>query len=548
MDKKYLNRGAAISCMHGGQVHLGANEPNSLKLGNQEALTPSELVGAQIIGCSLQGSAPHCQQITSLIYGQTENLLMDGEPGLSEDTIAMTNIAALCSVDDPGSPDAELCLSGMGVSGARPKSEDTTALNDETTRHKNEGAEKGWLKLRIVEASTGARLQGITFDIQNNLGHSQTIASGSDGYIRIEGKGNFVVTSPYPRSDDIEPGILCNVKKTEKYRSNAAKNEKPIVFPLDKQQMWVAKIETYVVKDGDTIGGIAEQHGLDWKTLANFNWGSTMLARLDPIGLAGENESIDSSSALPPPAQKALIPSPWEKNNLRSGNVYTLFLDIVPGRYLRLNLDDGSVAAGAKYKITPADDSKPLVGEFSRFGETLLTGIVPGPFRWEVDLSWPESKQLAARAKEIVFLVREQHEMRWRENLRMRGEILRILLDSPQILRNVAEHYKTLCDDTLETTQGFIQDVYRLWKKDEKFIDVLSFVSLRANLEPPVRAKLGKATEHPQFRITTHPSWPVATVGYHRTFFLKATRDLENRTPQLRWIVVSDNLISGILT
>ena len=161
---------------------------------------------------------------------------------------------------------------------------------------------------------------------------------------------------------------------------------------------WLAEVDEYRVRSGDTTDSIARAAGVAWDDLARFNWDTTAPAVVqdcfrDRVGCTRKTadgtgyrfDDADDPGVI-------LIPRPWT-GSFAVGMTHTILVAPLRSLFISLENEAGIALPGASYQVALADGSV-RQGRLGRAGIARLTAVPEGAF----SVAYPDQTDLLARS------------------------------------------------------------------------------------------------------------------------------------------------------
>jgi hypothetical protein len=211
-------------------------------------------------------------------------------------------------------------------------------------------------------------------------------------FVRMDAPASATATSATASGD--EPAVQPTGQS-----KGAAESE-----PMGKG-MCIARVEEHRVRTGETLKSIAEDNGMTWQRMAEFNWGTAAPDKIneflqDEVGCTAKTPDGHNYSFRDTDHPGILfIPKKWEQNGLPTDKIHKIPVRQM-GRFLViLENDEGLRIPEAEYEATLSDGSK----HASRLGKGGVDAIKDPPEGTVLvkfpDLDDIEAKSLAASVR-----------------------------------------------------------------------------------------------------------------------------------------------------
>jgi len=385
----------------------------------------------------------HDYQVVAVDEARALLTRMQGRPGTTTvDQQALSGAAQLMVARTSESPTRGIFLLRY-VPDRAYREEEVTASTSTPSR-----LVKKAIQVTFLEIGTQRPLSGAAFMVEKSDGSTGRESTSSAGVISLDGldpgacqftsliNGATLATSYSVAAGD-PPADDDSDEDDEDADASPIKNA------------FVVSAEAYHVKTGDTPDSIAAKSGVDWNTIAQFNFETTDPDQLeafyrDRVGCT--NQTPDGKKYLFDDEDDPgiiLIPRAWE-SSFAVGDTYTVW--VAPQRTLFISLENEDEIAlpGAAYQIDFADGST-REGQLGSSGIARLAGVPDGPFA----VSYPDREDLLARS--IAASMRQAFDQQ------ETGPLFFMLGQSPEVVQQTIAVYEQYFNDL--TGDGLAADI-----------------------------------------------------------------------------------------
>ncbi|MGH9903887.1 MAG: LysM peptidoglycan-binding domain-containing protein, partial [Pyrinomonadaceae bacterium] len=185
-----------------------------------------------------------------------------------------------------------------------------------------------WIKIRVVEDETDRPLSGVELDVRLTKGEETTRATKSSGLIDIvdvEAPGSCSATSIIKDAEMKKFFIFVAVADKPTKQSEDKKTK-----PAPPAGARIGLLVEHKVRNDDTLGTIAKYYGLNWRELAQFNWGTSDPEKInehlrDDVGstkktASGKNYILSSSDD----PGIIYVPKKWSGSGFETEKTHTV--------------------------------------------------------------------------------------------------------------------------------------------------------------------------------------------------------------------------------
>ncbi len=356
-----------------------------------------------------------------------------------------------------------------------------------------EPCSKPWIIFCVIDDQTDTPVPGVILDVTWPSKKKTTHQTDKEGLVEIRN----AESGTYTLSSDLKNAGLETILEVGKRKTQASKPPKLTPWHNEQSQESEADsinsaancigiVSEHKVKSGETLDSIAKSYGLDWKSLANFNWGTHHPKRVNyhlynDVGCRKKSADGYNYQLSDEDAPGILyIPKVWSEDGLASNKVHTIRVNSSPYYFIILENDKGLRIPEADFRVTFSDGSK-LTGKLGKNGVYRVEDPPPG----EIDIEYTNYDDI--EAKSLAISARQAFEDREYD------EIIRVLMHSPQMLQHVVVAYDRYCNDY--TGKGFVNDVYQE-TTDPEALDAVE--GLLAGAALPTRGKVELVNWDPQ--------------------------------------------------
>ena len=299
------------------------------------------------------------------------------------------------------------------------------------------------IQVTFLEVGTQRPLSGAAFTVVKPDGSSGRESTSSAGVISLSGLdpgacqftcliNGATVTKSYSGAAGDPPGDGDSDDDDDDTDDDDS-DTSPI------ENAFVVDAEAYHVKTGDTPESIAAKSGVDWNTIAQFNYETTDPDELETFyrdRLGCTNQTPDGKKYVFDDDDDPgiiLIPRAWE-SSFAVGDTYTVWLTPERTIFISLENEDELALPGAAYQVELADGST-REGQLGDSGIARLTGVPDGPFA----VSYPDRDDLLARS--IAASMREAFDQQ------QTGPLFFMLGQEPDVVQQTVAVYEQYFND-----------------------------------------------------------------------------------------------------
>jgi hypothetical protein len=303
----------------------------------------------------------------------------------------------------------------------------------------------GWIELVVVWDDTGQPVPGVPLTLQTS-GNRQSLKTDGSGRVRLEDVEAYCEVMSNFKGATLDQCLVVSGVGSVPVKA-ASKRETAVA----STPLFIAAIEAYKVKSGETIESISASVGMDWKQLAKFNWGTDSPKEVNErlradVGCTkktadGRNYVLDDADS----PGIIYIPSEWSQS-FQPRRTYYLRVRRPKGILITLENEEGLRLPEVGYQVE-FDDGTERTGNLGRNGMAL----VPAPSTGTFLVSYPDEVDILA--KSLAASLRKGFDDRKTD------QIFRLFThDRPVVARAVAA-YNAYFNDY--TGNGFTEDLYQ---------------------------------------------------------------------------------------
>ena len=308
--------------------------------------------------------------------------------------------------------------------------------------------EKAWIRIVFLRDADDRPVPGINLTVSFGDGTEEEVVTDIKGRVERRGIDSRACAVRCDIADARLSGTWIVVGEGGSADDGGARQDRG----TEAGKASVAEVDEVHVKSGDTLDGVAKTHGMTWRELARFNWGTDVPAQIndhlrDDVGCTrttrdGKNYVFhegDNPGIL-------FVPHEWKSTGLATNREHVFRLRRAGGIIIVLENEEGLRIPEAEYEATFADESV-RQGILGRNGMAYIRDPATGEFR----VIYREEDDVLA--KSLAASVRKGFDDR------MTHQLFRMLAYGTSIVSRAHAAYDRYFNDY--TGRGLVEDIYQ---------------------------------------------------------------------------------------